>query len=181
MKILILNGSKGSPGLDSAVEALKSGIKEKNMEATELRLDELKYSPCRGCFNCWVKTPGTCVFRDDGDIICREFIQSDLVIAASPLVLGYPAASVKNALDRIIPLIHPYIEEVGGEAHHRKRYIKYPAMALLLEKENDTDAEDMDIVKDIFARAAVNLRSSLAFIKYTDDGIQGVLDEINIH
>lgn len=181
MKILILNGSNGSPGLDSAIEALRSGIKEKNIETAELKLNEMKYSPCRGCFNCWVKTPGTCVFRDDGDIICREFISSDMVIAAAPLVLGYPAAAVKNALDRIIPLIHPYIEEVDGEAHHRKRYSKYPALALMLEKEGDTDAEDIDIVKDIFTRAAINLRSRLAFIKYTDEGIKGVLDEINVY
>lgn len=181
MKILILNGSNGSPGLDSAIEALKSGLTGKNIETKELKLNEMKYSPCRGCFNCWVKTPGSCVFKDDGDTLCREFIRSDMVIAASPMILGYPAAIVKNALDRIIPLIHPYLEVVEGEAHHMKRYKKYPALALLLEKEDDTDAEDMAIVKDIFTRASINLRSSLKFIKYTDEGIKGVLDEINIH
>jgi multimeric flavodoxin WrbA len=181
MKILILNGSNGSPGLDSMIEQLKSGIKEKNIEAAELKLKEMKYSPCRGCFNCWVKTPGTCVFKDDGDRLCREFITSDMVIAAAPLVLGYPAAAVKNALDRIIPIIHPYLEEVDGEAHHMKRYKKYPSLALLLEKEHDTDSEDMEIISDIFTRASINLRSRLDFIKYTDEGIQGVLNEINIH
>ena len=179
MKVLILNGSNGSSGLNSALEELKAGMKKKNIEISELKLNGMKYSPCRGCFNCWVKTPGSCVFRDDGDIICREFITSDMVIAAAPLVLGYPAASVKNALDRAIPLVHPYLEEVDGEAHHMKRYNRYPAMALLLEKEPDTDADDMDIVKDIFTRAAINLRSSLKFIKYTDENIMGVLDEIN--
>ncbi|NLV66524.1 MAG: flavodoxin family protein [Spirochaetes bacterium] len=181
MKVLILNGSKGSPGLNDSIEALKSGLTEKHVEFTELKLNQMKYSPCRGCFNCWVKTPGSCVFKDDGDIICREFITSDLILAAAPLVLGYPAASVKNALDRAIPLVHPYLEEVDGEAHHMKRYGKYPAMAFMLEKESDTDADDMAIVNEIFTRAAINLRSRLAFIKYTDEGIKGVLDEINIH
>lgn len=181
MKVLILNGSNGSPGIGSAVQELKSGLKAKNIESVELKLDEMKYSPCRGCFNCWVKTPGTCVFKDDGDTLCREFITSDMVISAAPLVLGYPAAAVKNALDRIIPVIHPYLEEVDGEAHHMKRYKKYPEMALLLEKEPDTDAEDMEIVRDIFTRAAINIRSSLRFIKYTDDGMKGVLDEINVY
>lgn len=181
MKVLILNGSNGSPGLNDSIEALKSGLTEKQVEFTELKLKEMKYSPCRGCFNCWVKTPGSCVFKDDGDILCREFITSDLIIAAAPLVLGYPAASVKNALDRAIPLVHPYLEEVDGEAHHMKRYSKYPAMAFMLEKESDTDADDMAIVKEIFTRAAINLRSRLEFIKYTDEGIKGVLDEINIH
>lgn len=181
MKVLILNGSNGSPGLDASVEALKSGLKEKQIEFSELKLSEMKYSPCRGCFNCWVRTPGKCVFKDDGEILCREFIRSDMVIAAAPLILGYPAAIVKNALDRVIPLIHPYLEVVDGEAHHMKRYSKYPAMSLILEKEPDTDAEDMQIVKDIFTRASINLRSRLAFIKYTDEGIKGVLDEISIH
>ena len=181
MKVLILNGSRGAPGLDAAINGLKTGLKEKKIDITELKLNEMKYSPCRGCFNCWVKTPGTCVFKDDGDILCREFITSDMVIAAAPMVLGYPAAAVKNALDRVIPLVHPYIEEVDGEAHHMKRYSKYPVMALMLEKESDTDAADMEIVKEIFTRAAINLRSRLAFIKYTDEGIEGVLDEINIH
>lgn len=181
MKLLILNGSTGSPGLDSAIEELKSGARAKDIEVTELKLSAMKYSPCRGCFNCWVKTPGTCVFRDDGETICREFITSDIVISAAPLILGYPAASVKNALDRIIPVVHPYLEEVDGEAHHMKRYKKYPVMSMLLEKEPDTDEEDMAIVHDIFMRAAINIRSSLKFIKYTDEGVQGVLDEINVY
>ena len=181
MKILILNGSNGSAGLDTAIEKLKSAIKDKNYDLAELKLNSMNYSPCRGCFNCWVKTPGSCVFKDDGEIICREFITSDMVIAAAPLVLGYPAATVKNAIDRAIPLVHPYLEEVGGEAHHMKRYSRYPSMALLLEKETDTDSGDMDIVRDIFTRAAINLRSRLAFIKYTDEDLKGVIDEADIY
>jgi len=181
MRILIMNGSKGSPGLDAMIEEFKAGLKNKGVDVAELKLDSMKYSPCRGCFDCWVKTPGKCVYKDDGDILCADYIKSDMVILAAPLVLGYPAASVKNALDRMIPLVHPYLEDVDGEAHHMKRYGKYPTLGLLLEKEPDTDSEDVKIVEDIFMRAAIDIRSRLEFIKYTDEGIREVLDEINVH
>lgn len=181
MRVLILNGSKASPGLDSMISKLKIGLENKNIDVLELKLKDMKYSHCIGCFNCWVKTPGTCVFRDDGDILCREFISSDMVILTAPLILGYPAASVKNALDRMIPLMHPYLEDVDGEAHHMKRYSKYPSLGLLLEKETDTDSEDVKIVGDIFMRAAIDIRCDLKFVKYTDEGIKGVLDEVNVH
>ncbi len=168
MKILFLNGSGSGSDMNSYIHSVIDSITEKGHQARELVLREMNYSPCRGCFNCWVKTPGLCIFKDDGDILCREFLASDLVVLASPVIMGYPAAIVKNALDRIIPIIHPYLEDVEGEIHHMKRYKKYPVLALLLEKSGDTDDEDIEIINDIFRRAALNLQSSLKFLRLTN-------------
>lgn len=178
MKVLILNGGGGSPDLDRSIRSLKNILKEKGAGAEELVLHEMKYSPCRGCFSCWVKTPGQCVFRDDGDIICREVLHSDFMLLASPVVMGYPSAFVKNALDRIIPLIHPYLEDIDGEVHHMKRYEKYPVMGLLLEKAGDTDDEDLNIINDIFSRAALNLQSRLSFVHLTSTPSEETANEI---
>lgn len=178
MNILIMNGSKSGSAINSNVSEIISKVTEKGHNAKELVLRDMKYSPCRGCFNCWVKTPGLCIFKDDGDLLCREALNADIVILASPVIMGYPSALTKNALDRIIPLIHPYLEDVGGEVHHMKRYEKYPALALLLEKSEDTDEEDIEIIKEIFERAALNLRSSLKFLKLTDSAIEETVNEI---
>jgi multimeric flavodoxin WrbA len=178
MKILIMNGSKSGSAIESRVSEIMSSVSEKGHSVKELLLRYMNYSPCRGCFNCWVKTPGLCVFKDDGDLLCREFLSSDIVILASPLIMGYPSALTKNALDRIIPLIHPYLEDVGGEVHHMKRYKKYPSLALLLEKSGDTDDEDIEIIKEIFERAALNLRSSLKFLRLTDSSVEETANEI---
>ncbi|HPS88223.1 MAG TPA: flavodoxin family protein [Spirochaetota bacterium] len=167
MKVLILNGGVNSPSIDSSIQDLKHKLSDKGVETGELILNEMKYSPCRGCFNCWVKTPGLCVFRDDGDVLCREVLHSDFILLASPVIMGYPSAVLKNALDRIIPLIHPYLEDIEGEVHHMKRYSKYPVMGLLLEKSGDTDDEDINIITEIFQRAALNLQSRLSFVKFT--------------
>ena len=168
MKILFLNGSSDGSGINSYISSVIDSLSAKGHEASELVLRDMKYSPCRGCFNCWVKTPGLCIFKDDGDILCREFLTSDIVVLASPVIMGYPSALAKNALDRIIPLIHPYLEDVEGEVHHMKRYKKYPVLSLLLEKSGDTDDEDLEIINEIFKRAAINLQSSLKFVRLTN-------------
>lgn len=178
MNILIMNGSKGGSVIDSRVSEIKSIVSDMGHGVKELVLRDMNYSPCRGCFNCWVKTPGLCIFKDDGDILCREALSADVVLLASPVIMGYPSALTKNALDRIIPLIHPYLEDVGGEVHHMKRYKKYPALALLLESGEDTDEEDIEIIKEIFERAALNLRSSLKFLKLTDSAAEETVNEI---
>jgi len=179
MNILIVNGSPTESMLDIGITELKALLEKHNHTFDELTLRDMNYSPCRGCFNCWVKNPGKCIFKDDGDILCREIIHSDMVILASPLIMGYPSALIKNALDRIIPLIHPYLEGIDNEAHHMKRYERYPLLGLLLEKEEDTDQDDIDIINEIFTRAAINIRSSIKFITYTDKPIEEVIHAIN--
>lgn len=179
MDILILNGSPAGSRLNGQIAELKSLLEKTAHAVRELTLRDMKYSPCRGCFGCWVKTPGRCIFRDDGDILCSQAIHSDMVILASPLRMGYPSALTKNALDRMIPLIHPYLEGIDNEAHHMKRYDSYPLLGLLLEKEADTDQDDMDIVHEIFRRAAINLRSAMQFVAYTDKPIEEVCNAIN--
>ncbi len=178
MKVLILNSGGRDSAVDRSVKDLKNRLSAKGAETAELFLNEMKYSPCRGCFNCWVKTPGLCVFRDDGDILCREVLKSDFIVLASPVVMGYPSARLKNALDRIIPLIHPYLEDINGEVHHMKRYAKYPVMGLLLDKCGDTDDEDITIIREIFERAAINLQSRLAFLELITKPAEEIADEI---
>ena len=63
----------------------------------------------------------------------------------------------------MIPLAHPYIEIEGGEMHHMRRYERYPQIGLLLSPGADTDAEDIEITRTMWARMARNLKSALAF------------------
>jgi hypothetical protein len=77
--------------------------------------------------------------------------------------MGFPSALLKMALDKSIPLIHPYIVVHHGEAHHRPRYEHYPRLGLLLEPESDTDETDLEILANVFSRTALNMKSRLEF------------------
>ena len=183
MKITILNGNSDADNLkfDNYLKELSGLLESSNHTINILKLREMDIKHCIGCFGCWVRTPGQCIFKDDSHDICREVINSDFVLFAAPLVMGFPGAVLKIAMDKLIPLVLPYIEMVNNrECHHEKRYDKeYPSIGLLIEREDDTDSEDIKIVSDIFSRFAINFKSSLYFIKEIDVSVQEVSDEIN--
>jgi len=179
MKITILNGNPTQSRFDEYLNKLKAELEKGNNQVTKLDLRDLSLKYCTGCFDCWTKTPGIC----DTDIASQEMdraiINSDFTLWAAPLIMGFPSALLKMALDKHLPLIHPYMVVDQHEAHHLKRYKNYPRVGLLVEQENDTDDRDLEIVKDIFSRTALNLKSKLDFIQTskipTDDLAQKIM------
>jgi multimeric flavodoxin WrbA len=137
-------------------------------------LRDLTLRYCVGCWGCWVKTPGECVNRDASLEMDRAIINADFVLWASPLKMGFPTELLKRALDKHLPLIHPYMEVDQGEAHHLKRYPRYPRLGLLLEKETSTDSRDLQIVTDIHCRTALNFKSRLEFSMTTETPVDDV-------
>ena len=180
MKITILDGqdSKKNTNWISYIRDLVAQLQNNGHDVQHIVLMDKNIHTCTGCFGCWVKTPGVCVIADDSQAINRAVIQSDFVLWASPLVMGFPSAHLKTKLDRSIPLVHPYFEVVNDEAHHLPRYEKYPVFGLLLQPGEQDDAESVDIVSQIFARTALNIKSWLAFAETTDLDVKEVAKKI---
>lgn len=163
MKITILNGSPAPSAFDAYLAELRSGLEAEAHTVAQLDLRSLPLRYCVGCWGCWVKTPGECVARDASLEMDRAVINADFVLWAAPLKMGFPAAPLKMALDKHLPLIHPYMVVDHGEAHHLKRYARYPRVGLLVEKEADTDERDLQIVTAIHCRTALNFKTRLEF------------------
>jgi multimeric flavodoxin WrbA len=176
MNITILNGN-GNPQnreFDEYVTRLTATLTAEQHTVIAFTLREMDIKFCTGCFGCWVKTPGQCVVKDASHDVCRAVINSDFLLWAAPLRMGFPDATLKKMMDKSIPLIHPYFVVDHGEAHHRPRYERYPRIGLLLQKEADTDAEDLRIVRDIFSRTALNMKSRLEFAFTTEQPVDEV-------
>jgi multimeric flavodoxin WrbA len=169
MKIVILNGNPGPKNSDtdryvrSLAGELVSG--RHDLDVFNLRDMDIRY--CTGCWSCWCKTPGTCVHRDDMPAVYKSVVRSDLLLFASPVIAGFMSALLKRANERLIPLIHPYIVLDEGECHHRGRYDRYPDWGLVLHKGNDADDEDIEIISNIYARDALNLKARLRLVLLT--------------
>ncbi|HRX32221.1 MAG TPA: NAD(P)H-dependent oxidoreductase [Tenuifilaceae bacterium] len=177
MKITILNGdvSQDESAFSNYIDRLAEALQQENT-VNMFRLNKMNLHYCTGCWSCWWKTPGKCPTNDDAEQIYRSVVSSDLVIFASPLVAGFTSAVLKKITDRFVALIHPYIKLFDGECHHQNRYDKNPDIALVLEKEADTDNEDLEIVNDIYKRFALNLHSNLRFTKIVDhDKIEDIV------
>jgi hypothetical protein len=115
---------------------------------------------CTGCWSCWWATPGLCAHKDDMAGLYPKMVEADLVVWASPLILGTVSALLKKAQDRFIPLAHPYIKVVEGECHHRHRYQKNADIGLIVGPTADDDEEDLRIAREFFRRFSLNSRTA---------------------
>ncbi len=169
MNITILNGDPESGDTDFSrwIEKLAK-LYETDNNVKVFRLSDMQLHYCIGCWTCWWETPGICIHKDDAPEVFKAVINSDFFIFASPLIAGFTSALLKKITDRLIVLIHPYMIVKQDESHHRKRYDNYPDFGLILQKEAETDEEDLQIVKDIYDRLSVNFHSKLRFMKLTD-------------
>jgi multimeric flavodoxin WrbA len=181
MNITILNGNPPdhSSQFDKYLHNLGNILIYKSFDLTKINLRDQKINFCIGCWDCWTKTPGRCALNDDLQSVYPAMINCDLLIFASPLIAGFPSSIIKKVNDRMVPFVLPYIKIIQNECHHKKRYPEYPKLALILEKENDTKQEDLDIVKDIYKRLAINFHSELAFFKTTEEKKEEIVHEIN--
>lgn len=179
MRIAILNGEPDSTSaFESYLAEVARSLAASGHAVNPLNLRDLDLKGCSGCFGCWVRTPGECVKRDDGVRVCRAAIEADLLLVASPMIMGFTSALLKRATDQMIPLIHPYFVMEGGEVHHLARYARYPLFGLLLGAEADTDDEDIQITTAMWRRTARNMKSRLIFTAVAGRSAQEVADEL---
>ena len=182
MRVVILNGNPNVDNVqfDDYLKNLTDLLESRKHKVAVLQLRDMDIRYCIGCFGCWVKTPGDCSNAADSTRDIRyEYINSNLVLFASPIIMGFTSALLKKAHDRLLPLLLPYSEVDQWEVHHVPRYDKYPQMGLLLGKSKDTDEEDIEIISDIYRRDAINLKTSLCFTKLSGDPVEEVTDAID--
>jgi len=179
MRITILNGAQTAGKLDGYIVELADALREKGHNTDILTLRDMDIAGCLGCFGCWVKTPGRCINPDDSDIVCRANIQSDMLIYASPVIMGFISSTLKNALDRTVPLVLPYMRAVNDEVHHVMRYDKHVESVVLLEGGPDCDDGDLDIIRSIFERNTYNFDSILRYFGTTETPVGEIANAIN--
>ncbi|CAK8725577.1 NADPH-dependent FMN reductase-like domain-containing protein [Candidatus Electrothrix laxa] len=181
MNITILNGNPDAANIkfDDYLCRLASLLRFSEHEVAVFNLRDMDIKQCIGCFSCWVKTPGKCILNDDSPTIYRAYLKSDLVLFSSPVIMGYISALLKKMTEKLLPLIHPYVEFKQKEVHHQARYDKSPLLALLLETGEGVDMEDIDIISDIYKRTAINALTILSFVRLTSEPIEALVNEIN--
>lgn len=82
---------------------------------------------CKGCFACWLKTPGKCIMSDRLEFLGSKIMQADSVTIVSECFYGGFSPNVKRVLDRCIPGVMPFfVTKRNGEGkreqHHSARY-----------------------------------------------------------
>ncbi|NTU67304.1 MAG: NADPH-dependent FMN reductase [Chlorobiaceae bacterium] len=132
MKAYIFDGSPADDPTGKRIAGLLgTQLAAKGYDTGHIVLHDKDLAPCKGCFQCWLKTPGICMIDDDNRELSRKLIGGDLAIFLTPVDFGAYSPELKRMLDHIIANISPFFTTVNGETHHRKRYDRYPDLMII--------------------------------------------------
>ena len=156
--VILHGGNQTDAGLEGVYVQLSELLRDAGWSSEIFRVAELTVHPCIGCFSCWLRTPGECVFADDGRAIARAFVQSDARIYLTPVSFGGYSGTLKTAINRMIPTISPLFQQVHGEIHHR---LRYPNVLKLLAVgwQARAQAEGAEIFAQLVQRNAINMHA----------------------
>ena len=124
MKIVAFNGSPRGKrsNTDRILQPFLEGAREAGAETETVYIKDQKINYCQGCFNCWTKTPGVCIHKDDMPALLVKMRQADVVVYAVPLYVFSVTAQMKTFMDRHIPDLDPHIVKLGEHYIHPARY-----------------------------------------------------------
>ena len=101
MKIAILNGSPRKENTAAMIEAFREGAEEAGHEVEVLHVGKMKINGCLACEYCHTKGEGKCIQKDDLEKIMPAYLESDMVVFASPIYYFSLTAQLEAAWQRV--------------------------------------------------------------------------------
>lgn len=176
MKAVILNGSNENENpLNTWEKSIIESLENHRWQVETVELRNKKLATCIGCFGCWIKTPGQCILKDEGQEICKAVARSDLLVLLTPLTFGGYSFELKKMMDRLIPNLLPLFTKINGEMHHKTRYEKKPKL-LAIGYNFQHDEESERIFKELVHRNALNMDNPTSYVEV----VAGEVNDITV-
>ena len=123
MRVLAINGSplKDRGNTARILQPFLDGLADSGAAVETLYTRDLQVMPCQEDFNCWLKTPGHCSQQDDMQMVHIKLRAADVWVFATPVFVWGPSGPLKNLMDRMLPLIEPFISLQSGHCAHPMR------------------------------------------------------------
>ncbi len=123
MKIVAINSSPkmGESNTALILNPFLDGMREAGAEVELFYTKNLKVNPCQGDYNCWLKTPGKCIHKDDMQTLLPKLARSDVWVFATPVYFDGISGTMKNLIERMLPLVEPFYVLRGGHCRHPRR------------------------------------------------------------
>jgi multimeric flavodoxin WrbA/putative sterol carrier protein len=107
------------------------GAQSQGAETETIYLKEKDIHSCIGCYTCWTKTPGVCVFKDDMPELLEKVRNCDIIVYATPLYIFNVTSLLKAFQERLLPLLDPHLVKKGEAYSHPSRYERNLKMVLV--------------------------------------------------
>lgn len=101
MKIAILNGSPRAVNTAAMVNAFAEAAEAAGHEVEILHVGRMKIAGCLGCEYCHTKGDGKCIQQDDMAKVMPAYLESDMIVYASPIYYFGMSAQMMAAIQRV--------------------------------------------------------------------------------
>jgi len=123
IKVIAINGSprmeKGNTAM--ILTPFIQGMMDAGSEVELFYARRLKVKPCTcGEMYCWYKKSGECCIKDDMQLLYPQLRKADIFILATPVYIPLPG-EMQNFINRLCPLIEPFLETREGRTRARFR------------------------------------------------------------
>jgi multimeric flavodoxin WrbA/putative sterol carrier protein len=124
MKILAIQGSPRpkTSNTEILLQEFLKGARSQGAETETIYLKEKDIHSCVGCYTCWTKTPGECVFKDDMPELLKKVRGCDVIVYATPLYNYNVTSLLKAFQERLLPRLDPHLIKTGDTYRHPQRY-----------------------------------------------------------
>jgi len=133
MKILAIQGSPRPKVSNTEIllQQFLQGVQSQGAETETIYLKDKDIHSCVGCYTCWAKTPGVCIFKDDMAELLEKVRGCDILVYATPLYNYNMTSFLKAFQERLLPLVDPHLIKTGETYRHPPRYEVNRKMVLL--------------------------------------------------
>lgn len=105
MRILVIRGNPRKDGHTQYItDIVIKGALEAGAEIVDVDLCVKTIKECIGCYRCWTKSPGKCIYNDDMTDLLEQLLTSDILLCSTPLYNYNMSNSIKKFFERTLPL-----------------------------------------------------------------------------
>ena len=121
MKALFVNGSpRKNWNTHKMLESAMKGASDSGAECELVHLYDSAFKGCVSCFACKIKnskTNGLCAYKDALTPILKKALDSDIIVAGSPIYFSLPTALYRAFMERLMFPILSYNGKYDEETH----------------------------------------------------------------
>ena len=125
-----------------------------NLNLNNCNILDYNINYCKGCFNCWIKSPMKCIFNDKCKDTSKYFLTANDIIIISKNIYGSFSSKVKQILERNIGYVYPFFTIREKEIHHKMRNNNRPNVIVIFYgniSKNDkifTEKSEKEVIKN---------------------------------
>lgn len=108
---------------------------------------------CKGCFTCWLKTPGKCVIEDDCQNIGELFAELRQLILISRCTYGSYSSFIKKVLERMVSYPLSAMKLADQKTEQKDCHKEHMQLKAILYGDDMTEAEQKAATELLHANA----------------------------